>query len=81
MKRVVLLACAVIMVMSPTGCSKWKKKHLYRSAYVEGDSCGCGASHSGPIVDDGPAFESFGPTPQSSIISAPSKSPLPTGQF
>ncbi len=81
MKRVVLLACAVIMVMSPTGCSKWKKKHLYRSAYVEGDSCGCGASYSGPIVDDGPAFESFGPTPQNSIISAPSKGPLPTGQF
>ena len=42
MKRVLLLACVGITLMSVTGCAKWKQKHYYRSAYVDGDVCGCG---------------------------------------
>jgi hypothetical protein len=81
MKRIVLLSCVVIMLMSITGCAKWKKKHFYRSAYVEGDACGCGSSIPGPIVGGPAAFDSIGPAPSSSIISAPMKGPMPTGQF
>jgi hypothetical protein len=80
MKRVVLLTTVAIMLMSVTGCAKWKKKHFYRSAYVEGDACGCGSSIAGPV--GAPAvYDSFTPGPSSQIMSAPSKSPFPTGQF
>ena len=51
--------------MSVTGCAKWKQKHYYRSAYVEGDACGCGVS---PV-----AYDSVVPGPASAIISAPRK--------
>jgi hypothetical protein len=76
MKRVVLLTCLAIMVMSSTGCNKWKKKQYYRSGYVDGDGCGCGSTIAGPAV-----YDSYVPGPSSQIISAPSKGPLPTGQF
>ncbi len=44
MKRVVLLTCVGITLMSVTGCAKWKQKHYYRSAYTDGDVCGCGVA-------------------------------------
>ena len=81
MKRIVLLTCVAISLMSITGCRKWKKKHFYRAAYTEGDACGCGASASGPIVGAPAAFDSVISGPSSSIISAPAKGPMPTGQF
>ena len=72
MKRVLFLACIGITLMSVTGCAKWKQKHYYRSAYVEGDACGCGVS---PVVYDNAA-----PAPAGTVISAPGKV-LPAGQF
>jgi hypothetical protein len=80
MKRIVLLACVAIMLMSTVGCAKWKNKHYYRSAYVEGDACGCGSSIAGPVGAPA-AFDSFGPGPSSQIMSAPSKGLFPSGQF
>ena len=71
MKRVVLLACIGITLMSVTGCAKWKQKHYYRSAYTEGDACGCGVA---------PAYDTVAPAPVGAIISAPPKA-LPAPQF
>jgi hypothetical protein len=71
MRRVVLLTCIGITLMSVTGCAKWKQKHYYRSAYTEGDACGCGVS---------PAYDNVAPAPTSGIISAPAKV-LPAPQF
>ncbi len=81
MKRLVLLTCAAVMLLPSAGCSKWKKKHFYRAAYVDGDACGCGATTAGPIVGAPAAFDSVVPGPSSQIISAPMKGPMPTGQF
>jgi hypothetical protein len=72
MKRVLYLACLGIILMSITGCAKWKQKHYYRSAYVDGDVCGCGAS---PV-----AYDTVAPAPSGAIISAPAKV-LPAPQF
>jgi hypothetical protein len=71
MKRFVLLACIGITLMSVTGCAKWKQKHYYRSAYTEGDACGCGVS---------PIYDNVAPAPVGAIISAPPKA-LPAPQF
>jgi hypothetical protein len=81
MKRVVLLTCVAVMLMSTTGCAKWKKKQYYRSAYVDGDGCGCGSTMAGPIVGAPAVFDSAVPAPAGQIIAAPMKGPLPTGQF
>jgi hypothetical protein len=72
MKRVLFLACVGITLLSVTGCAKWKQKHYYRSAYVEGDACGCGVS---PAV-----YDSAAPAPVGAVISAPGKV-LPAPQF
>jgi hypothetical protein len=72
MKRVVLLACIGITLMSVTGCHKWKQKHYYRSAYHDGDICGCGVA--APYDTVVPA------APAGAIISAPAKV-LPAPQF
>jgi hypothetical protein len=71
MKRIVLLACIGSTLMSISGCAKWKQKHYYRSAYVEGDACGCGVPA---------AYDTGGPVPSATIISAPPKA-LPAPQF
>jgi hypothetical protein len=71
MKRVVFLTCIGITLMSVTGCAKWKQKHHYRSAYIEGDACGCGVSS---------AYDNVAPVPAGGIISAPAKV-LPAPQF
>ncbi len=81
MKRIVLLSCVAVLLMSTSGCAKWKNKHLYRSAYVEGDACGCGSSHAGAIVGSPAVYDTVVPGPSSQILSAPMKGPMPTGQF
>ncbi len=71
MKRVVLLTFIGITLMSVTGCAKWKQKHYYRSAYTDGDACGCGVAS---------AYDNVAPAPAGAIISAPAKV-LPAPQF
>jgi hypothetical protein len=72
MKRVVFLTCIGITLMSVTGCAKWKQKHYYRSAYIEGDACGCGVSS---------VHDNIVTAPAATIMSAPMKGPLPAPQF
>jgi hypothetical protein len=72
MKRVLFLACVGITLMSVTGCAKWKQKHLYRSAYVDGEICGCGAA--------APVYDTVAPVHSGAVISAPGKV-LPAPQF
>jgi hypothetical protein len=82
MRRVLLLTWVGLTLVCFPGCHHWKKKHLYRSAYVDGDACGCGSSIGGSSYVDGPAaYDNFVPGPPGPIISAPAKGPLPAAQF
>jgi hypothetical protein len=79
MRRFVVLACIGLVLVSFPGCAKWKRKHFYRSACVEGDVCGCGSYATGaPIVGAPAAYDTVVP---GTVISAPAKGPLPAAQF
>jgi hypothetical protein len=76
MRRIVLLTFVGLSLVSFPGCAKWKQKHFYRSAYIEGDACGCGTAYAGA-----PAYVNYVPGPSSAVISAPAKGPMPAPQF
>jgi hypothetical protein len=81
MRRIVLLAFVGLSLVSFPGCAKWKQKHFYRSAYVEGDACGCGTAYAGTPVVGAHPYDNYVAGPSSAVISAPAKGPLPAPQF
>jgi hypothetical protein len=81
MRRIVLLTFVGLSLVSFPGCAKWKKHHFYRSAYIEGDACGCGPAYAGTPVVGAPAYDTVIPGPSSAVISAPTKSPMAAPQF
>jgi hypothetical protein len=81
MRRIVLLTFVGLSLVSFPGCAKWKKKHFYRSAYIEGDACGCGSAYAGMPAVGAPAYDSYVAGPSSAVLSAPAKGPLPAPQF
>jgi len=80
MRRILLLTCIGFTLVCFPGCHHWKKKHLYHSAYAEGDACGCGSYIAGAPIGAPAAFDTIVPGP-GAVISAPSKAPLAAPQF